>query len=381
MDYIDPVDLHGRMTTLAIGKKYLVKADISNCFPSIYSHSIDWALRTRPVAKADKGPGSTAWESQLDTYVRNCINGESKGLLIGPAVSNLLSELVLQSVDGELSSFSFVRFVDDYSAYFNTREEAEDFLVALQTSLGRFRLDLNTRKTKISSLREGTGDTWMAEVFSSLPSSPSDLSAVRFLQHAEVLAQRFPGHSVMKFAAKTLLRRTDRDGIGSVLVTRELVRLTSFHPQLLPTLSHEIEKLGRLAITQREELAEALREQLSRAIRSGETDSILWIVHILRRQLKRPTKLSKSDYMRLLQLEDDLVFVALAALDRAQAPKIARRVCNFTYSDESDRQEHWLARYEFWRRGWIPDGQLSGEELTWMRVLKKNSVVFCPTLG
>jgi hypothetical protein len=185
----------------------------------------------------------------------------------------------------------------------------------------------------------------------------------------------------MKFAAKTLLRRTDRDGIGSVLVTRELVRLTSFHPQLLPTLSHEIEKLGRLAITQREELAEALREQLSRAIRSGETDSILWIVHILRRQLKRPTKLSKSDYMRLLQLEDDLVFVALAALDRAQAPKIARRVCNFTYSDESDRQEHWLARYEFWRRGWIPDGQLSGEELTWMRVLKKNSVVFCPTLG
>ena len=29
---------------LLIGKKYIVKADISTCFPSIYTHSIPWAL-------------------------------------------------------------------------------------------------------------------------------------------------------------------------------------------------------------------------------------------------------------------------------------------------------------------------------------------------
>ncbi|MCB4763274.1 MAG: reverse transcriptase, partial [Sulfurovum sp.] len=36
---------------LMIGKRYIVKADISNCFPSIYSHSIPWALVGKDVAK------------------------------------------------------------------------------------------------------------------------------------------------------------------------------------------------------------------------------------------------------------------------------------------------------------------------------------------
>ena len=38
--------------------KYIVKADISSCFPSIYSHSLPWALVGREAAKAtcrDKG--------------------------------------------------------------------------------------------------------------------------------------------------------------------------------------------------------------------------------------------------------------------------------------------------------------------------------------
>ncbi len=40
---------------LLIGKRYLVKADISTCFPSIYTHSIPWALIGKDDAKARRG--------------------------------------------------------------------------------------------------------------------------------------------------------------------------------------------------------------------------------------------------------------------------------------------------------------------------------------
>lgn len=380
MDYVDHADQHGRLTTLAHGKAYMVKADISNCFPSIYSHALDWALRTKPVAKSDRRPSSTAWEARLDTFARRCVNNETKGLLIGPAVSNLLSEIVLQRIDEDLATYEYVRFVDDYTAYFFTREDAERFLLELQRALGRFRLDLNTRKTRILSLREGIGDAWMAEIMSHIPADESDLAAARFLQHAELIAQRYPGQSVLKFAAKTLLGRSSRAEIGSLFVVDELVRVAHFHPHLLPLLSNEIGKLDKPDVFDRERLAEPLRRQVSRAVRGAVTDSILWLMYIVRSQLKRPLRLSRELVRDLIELDDDLVWVALATLDRSRRLAVARRARDLSYQDESDRQEHWLSRYELWRVGLLKTAELSAQERNWMRVLKGKAVMFSSAL-
>ena len=35
-----------------LGKRYMVTADISKCYPSIYSHAIAWALAGKSVAKS-----------------------------------------------------------------------------------------------------------------------------------------------------------------------------------------------------------------------------------------------------------------------------------------------------------------------------------------
>ena len=39
---------------LLLGAKYLVHADVSNCFPSIYTHALSWVLVGKDVAKQNQ---------------------------------------------------------------------------------------------------------------------------------------------------------------------------------------------------------------------------------------------------------------------------------------------------------------------------------------
>ena len=42
------------LPAILIGKRYLVRCDISKCFPSIYTHAVDWAIEGRREAKTNK---------------------------------------------------------------------------------------------------------------------------------------------------------------------------------------------------------------------------------------------------------------------------------------------------------------------------------------
>lgn len=73
------------------GAEFLVKADISACFPSIYTHSIPLALHGREEAK--KKRGLLALSGNLLDQCTQCIrDGQTNGLLIGPHSSKKLSK-------------------------------------------------------------------------------------------------------------------------------------------------------------------------------------------------------------------------------------------------------------------------------------------------
>ena len=85
-----------------LGKRYMVHADISKCYPSIYTHAIPWALVGKDVAK-DNTRKKEEWYNQIDHFAQISKNGETHGLLIGPHTSNILSEIILCAIDEELS--------------------------------------------------------------------------------------------------------------------------------------------------------------------------------------------------------------------------------------------------------------------------------------
>jgi len=148
----------------SLGKKYVVKADISQCFPSIYTHAITWALVGKDIAKQHKD--KPAWYNNIDKCCQNMRNGETHGLLIGPHASNLISEIILTSVDKELrcKGYDYVRHIDDYTCYTKSHEKAEQFLRDLNIELRKFDFIINHKKTIIEELPKLFSENWVRKL-------------------------------------------------------------------------------------------------------------------------------------------------------------------------------------------------------------------------
>jgi hypothetical protein len=150
---------------LIIEKRYIVRSDITQFFPSIYTHSILWALVGKPMAKINRNKNFCY--NAIDHYTQNIKNGETHGLLIGPHASNLLSEIILAVVDYKLHENNwnnFFRFVDDYTCYTETCEEGQKFIIDLSNELRHFDLAMNYKKTNISELPHASVEQWVGQI-------------------------------------------------------------------------------------------------------------------------------------------------------------------------------------------------------------------------
>ena len=164
MNYDDWRNAGSPKDDLLIGKRFVVKADISTFFPSIYTHSIPWALVGKAVAKQNRS--KSKWFNKIDKKCQEVKYGETHGLLIGPHASNLISEMILTVVDRKLydKGWKFVRNIDDYTCYVETRARADSFIVDLGVALEEFDLQLNNKKTKIEELPDTVLEDWVRKL-------------------------------------------------------------------------------------------------------------------------------------------------------------------------------------------------------------------------
>lgn len=158
-------------------KKIELRLDISKFYPTIYTHSIPWAIIGKEKAKKLYKISSTdkvKWENLLaqnnkdaktyrsadfiDNLVRNCNDRQSIGLSIGPDISFILAEIIGNRIDFEINkrlnliNHSGTRYYDDYYLYFNTRNDAENALKIIQQVLYEFQLETNESKVSINNL-------------------------------------------------------------------------------------------------------------------------------------------------------------------------------------------------------------------------------------
>ena len=223
-----------------IAKKYVVHADISTCFPSIYTHSLPWALVGKEASKADKSNGK--WYNKIDKACQNTTYGETHGLLIGPHASNLLAEIILVVVDHQLynDGYRFVRHIDDYDCYVESYEQAQLFMNKLEHELRQFDLPLNYKKTRIEELPIASTKHWKRQLSTVLLVAPygktSYTEVNNYLDAAIKLAEEEKDSAILNYAIKVL---SGLDGItenGKSAAGKRILHLSILYPYLLPLL-------------------------------------------------------------------------------------------------------------------------------------------------
>ena len=90
----------------AIGYQFRLTVDIANCYNSIYTHSITWAICGKENAKnymRTQLPVSMKNDYELgdsiDAFTRFQKNNETNGIVVGPYTSRIFSEIILSAID------------------------------------------------------------------------------------------------------------------------------------------------------------------------------------------------------------------------------------------------------------------------------------------
>ncbi len=141
---------------LALGFSHVFHADIADCFGSIYTHSVAWAIHDRDVAKKSKQDKSLIG-NVVDWHVQDMRHGQTNGIPQGSVLMDFIAELVLGYADLELSKridtegiteFQILRYRDDYRIFVNDSCKGEVILKLLTEVMIGLGLKLNSGKTK-----------------------------------------------------------------------------------------------------------------------------------------------------------------------------------------------------------------------------------------
>ena len=197
-------------------KKYELKIDISWFYPTIYTHTIPWAVHGKELAKKDRS--DSLFGNLLDKDVRNCKHGQTTGIPIGPDTSMIIAEIISCGIDqllqGKLGLIKGCRYYDDVYLYFSTREEAEKGLKTIQYILTDFQLSINEEKTKIDRFPSTFDDIWVIQINSyefreddiwkkekdRVREQRTDIE--RYFKLAFHLANKYPNEAVLSYAIK-----------------------------------------------------------------------------------------------------------------------------------------------------------------------------------
>lgn len=143
---------------LSLKYQYVIHTDISDCYGSIYTHSIAWALHTREVAK-NKRNDKNLIGNLIDSYIQDMSFGQTNGIPQGSVLMDFIAEIVLGYADLELSQkisgasiddYEILRYRDDYRIFTNNPQDGNLILKLLTEILVDLGLKLNPQKTLAS---------------------------------------------------------------------------------------------------------------------------------------------------------------------------------------------------------------------------------------
>ena len=347
MDYESNYQRTKSQLNSSFGSKFVVRTDIKNFYPSIYSHSIPWALVGFERAKRERDPN--LWFNLIDQKVRSVKRGETNGVPIGPATSNIIAEILLHKIDEKLSEKypHHIRYIDDYTSYHKTREKAEGFIIDLEKYLADYKLILGINKTSIIEQPISLSDDWVSDLTTRMPGEEKvkSASAIRYLDYANELRQRYPDGSVLKYAVKAIINKLDAN--AELTVLDYLFNVALKFPIVIPIMEQIFSKRRSIMTPSRKEKIKVL---LTEHIRYNRHDMVCWLLFFV---LKYRIRLNQEIRKKIIE-SDDCLSKYLLLLKYSDDPLLISEIERIANSnDEYLWDNNWLLVYEGFRRDLI----------------------------
>lgn len=136
---------------------HILHTDITNCYGSLYTHSISWAIHGLDESKA-KRKCKSLLGNKIDSYIRAGRYGQTNGISQGSVLMDFIAEIVLGYVDTKIHSalkdepkdFHILRYRDDYRIFANSDHRVEEILKVISDQLRLIGMGLGASKTFLS---------------------------------------------------------------------------------------------------------------------------------------------------------------------------------------------------------------------------------------
>jgi hypothetical protein len=146
-----------RSLVLALEYNHLLHLDIADCYSSIYTHSIVWALHTKEEGKNTDNRSSDAFIGDvIDRLLRDMSNGQTNGIPQGSILMDFIAEMVLGYGDlllterlkrENIDNYKIIRYRDDYRIFSQNAEQSAIIAKELSEILSTLNFKVNNKKT------------------------------------------------------------------------------------------------------------------------------------------------------------------------------------------------------------------------------------------
>lgn len=139
--------------TYSLEFSHLLHTDVTDCYGSLYTHSISWALHGLDEAKKKKGKNALLG-NKIDSHIQASRYGQTNGISQGSVLMDFVAEIVLGYVDSLIDSelkkrddIRILRYRDDYRIFAQNDESAEAMLKVVSDKLRDVGMRLGVSKT------------------------------------------------------------------------------------------------------------------------------------------------------------------------------------------------------------------------------------------
>jgi hypothetical protein len=366
----------------SVGTRCVLHADLSRFYPSIYTHSIPWAIHGKD-RRHERGPG--LFGNLIDLWIRETQAKQTGGIPVGPDTSYLIAETIASRIDSQLfaslGGLRGTRYIDDYHLYFENRADADKALSELHRIAGTFELDINDLKTSIEDVPESIEPDWKTQlraVFIAKKDHATSFKAVFDL--AASLAAKNPQDGIFAYLTKKIEAVVGNRTLASEdweILNALLLRAAVGEPSCLPVVLRIFARHAQFPAS----VASALDSICIHHANLQQASEVAWALWAAK---KLGTNLSQETANAVELVPDDVV--ALAALDLHAAGFLPNPTMNFAlWRSLMDREnlytEHWLLAYEAYVQQWLPS--LTGLDYvlddSYFRILANGNVRFFDT--